>query len=356
MAFRQICGALLIALIGIPILFGVTWAVGLVKASVSAEFLTDLPREIIDGIPRTADDIFLALQDEKLVSDPAVRAWFQAAAKTGTSPRDLMEKTGILSWMRGSLSDSLRQVGEVLRGESPVLSISLDMRPLKAALFHPEMERYFEGILANLPPCDEPGLAVWKDLAAGMDNRHDLPACSPDPVIAKAAFTRERARAVGDMDDSVQILEDLRPFPFQRFGISKAITFLSYLLFLIPAFVIFLGVLIGDKTPAGRLRWSGISVLAGGVPVLVLALGIKTFALWALGGHVFSWHEPMTSDVGQVILSRLSWIPSHVVEAFFTPVIWTAAVVGLVGVVLLALSASARTSSPTVAAPAAPKA
>ncbi len=61
MIARQIIGVLILVLIGIPILFGVTWAVGLVRASVSSEVLSDLPREIIADIPRTADEIFLVV-------------------------------------------------------------------------------------------------------------------------------------------------------------------------------------------------------------------------------------------------------------------------------------------------------
>jgi len=343
MTVRKILGALLIILIGVPILFGVTWAVGLVRATVSSEFLTELPREIIAEIPNRADEIFLAAQNENIVSDPGTRAWFQAAAKTGISPRDLMKTTGLQAWMEGELSASLGQVGEVLRGEKPLRSISINLKPLKEALLHPDVDRFLEGTMANLPPCDEKGLQAWQDLAVDRGGRHELPACRPDPAVAKEVLFRERVRAVRDMDDKVEVFEDVRPFPFHRLGITRAVTMASYLLFIIPALIILLGVFIAAPSPASRLRWSGISVMAGGIPVLLMALVIKKYSLWALNGGFFSWRAPWSNDFGELILDKLGWIPSRIIDGLFSPVISVAAIVMVIGIVLLALSSTART-------------
>jgi len=348
MFIRKFIGAFLILFIAIPILFGVTWVVGLVKASVSPGFLTELPREIIDKIPASVDEIFQAAQNQPRPADPVIRAWFQAAAKTGITPHELMEKTGLLGWMRGELSGSLRQIGEVLRGESPIRSISIDLRPLKNALLHPEMDKYLEGTLANLPLCDAEGLKAWQARAAGFDSQLDLPPCRPDLVLAKDILLSERTRAVRNMDDSVQVLEDIRPFPFDRFGITRTVILTSYLLFLIPAIIILLSVLIATPSPAGRLRWAGISILAGGVPALVLAFGIKKFTFWALGSGYFSWHTTWTTDFGRLVMDKLRWIPLQITDRLFSPVVGVAAVVAVVGVVLLALSASARSKTGVV--------
>ena len=215
MTARKILGALLVVLIGLPVLFGVIWAVGLVRASLSSEFLIELPKKIIAEIPGSMDEIFTAARDERLNLDPGARAWIQAA-----------EKTGILGWMKGELSGSLRQVSEVLRGESPVRSISIDMRPLKSALLHPEMDRFLEGLIDNLPPCDDQGLQAWQNrLAAGFSHGEDLPACRPvEAAAAKDFLFGERAREVGKIEDTVQVFENVRPFPFKRFGVSRAET------------------------------------------------------------------------------------------------------------------------------------
>jgi len=345
MFIRKFIGAFVVVLIGIPVLFGVTWAVGLVRASLSTEFLVDLPQAIITDIPRTADEIFRAVQDDKFIRDPDTRTWFQAAAKTGTSPKDLLEKTGILGWMKGELTDSLHQMGEVLRGESPVRTISIDMRPLKAALRHPEMDRFLEATLANLPPCDAQGLKAWQDRASGLSYRSELPACRPDAAIATDVLFREKNRSVDRIRDSEQIFEGVEPFPFHRFGFSRSITMLSYLLFLIPALIIFLGVVIANRTGSGRLRWSGISVLAGSLPVLLLAFGIKKFSLWAIHGGTLTWRSPWASDIEALLLDKLSWIPTRFFDALFTPVFNVAAFVAAMGLVLIALSYSARSTA-----------
>jgi hypothetical protein len=342
MTARKIIGVLIIILVAIPVLFGITWAVGLVKASVSPEFLSDLPREIIAELPASADAVFKAAQDKDFIDDPATRIWFQAAAKTGTSMRDLMESSGMTGWMQGELSASLARVGEILRGESPMEAVTIDMRPLKKALLAPAVDKFLEGTVANLPPCDESGLKAWKDLAAGLEPGRDLPACSPDPVLAKAALLVARNRAVREMHDSVQVFEGVQPFPFHRFGITRGVTMASYFLFLIPALFILIGVLVGQNTPAGRLRWSGISVLAGSVPVLILAIGIKKFSGWLLHGGMFNWQSPWTSDLGRMVVDKLNWIPSRVINGLFSPVVSVAAVVTVLGIVLLALAQSSR--------------
>jgi hypothetical protein len=347
MTARKILGALLIALVGLPLLFGMIWAVGLVKASVSAEFLSDLPREIIDELPGKADEIFRAAQDENLVSNPEVRAWFRAAAQTGITPRELMEKTGLLGWLRGELSDSLNQVGEVLRGETPWRSISIDLKPLQNALLHPEMDRFLDETLKNLPACDEKGLEAWKEYGLWGGARRGLPACRPDDPLAKEVFREVRARTVRDMDEELRLFDNVRPFPFQRFGVSRAVTMLSYLLFFVPALVIFLGVLIAASSPSGRLRWSGASILAGSLPALVLALGIKSFSLWALEHGPLAWHPHWTTDLGDLVLDKLNWIPIRIIDQLFSPVVGVAAVVSVVGIVLVALSYSVRSQAAT---------
>ena len=339
---RKFLGAFVLVFIAIPVLFGVTWAVGLIKATVSAEFLVDMPREIIDEIPGSIDALFLAAQDAKVDLDPETRAWFQAAAKSGISPRELMEKTGLQAWMRTGLSDSLRQAGEVLRGESPLRSVSLDMRPLKAALVHPEMDRFLEATLTNLPVCDENGLRAWQNIAGWGGRVRHLPACRPDVALAKDVFFAERDRAVRQMRDSVEMIEDIRPFPFQRLGVSRAVTAASILLFVFPAIFVLAGALIASPHPAGRLRWSGISVLAGSLPVLLMALGIRRFSHWFFESGYISWHAPWSMDVDRLFLDKLDWIPLRVVDGLFSPVVTVAGLVAVVGIVLIAISASAR--------------
>jgi hypothetical protein len=180
-------------------------------------------------------------------------------------------------------------------------------------------------------------------LTVGFTHLEDLPACRPvDAAVAKEVLFGERTREVGKIDDSVQVFENVRPFPFQRFGVFRAVSVLSYLLFIFPALIILGGVLLANRTAAGRLRWAGISILAGSLPVALLAFGLKKFSSWAAGGRWMSWSSGWRNDWDAVLMDKLGWIPDRIMGALFSPVFHTAVVVVVVGVVLVALSYSTR--------------
>jgi hypothetical protein len=357
---RRFIGLILILFFGLPSLFGIIWTVGMIKASVSADFLTDLPRKIIADIPQTADEIFRDAQNKEYIGNSDTRTWFQAAAKTGISPRELMQKTGLLDWMEGELSDSLKQLGRMLRGERRPREIVVDLRPLKDALLHPEVELFLEKTLANLPPCDERGMKEWSDFAAAGGRHHELPACQPDLATAKMVLNDARTRAVNEMDNEFQLLESVHDFPFLPMGLSRVITFLSYFLFFIPAAFIFLGALIAASSPAGFCRWSGASILVAGIPALLLSLFVKYLSLWGIqAASVSSWHNRWATDLGDLVLEKVRWIPERIIDQLFSPVVWVALFVCLVGVVFIAVSFSVRdkapkTQTPAVSSPAAP--
>jgi hypothetical protein len=353
-AVRKIIGLILIVFFGLPILFGMIWAVGLIKATVSPEFLIDLPRQIIAEVPGKADEIFRDAQSEDYISDANTRAWFQAAAKTGTTPSQLMAKTGLNDWLTGELSGSLRQVGRVLRGEARPRPIVIDLKPLKHAVLSPEMESFLESTLNNLPPCDEQGIKSWQDIAASGPEHRELPACRPAPEASKAAIAAARTKVVSDIPDDVQVFRDVRNFPVLPLGLSRTITMLSYLLFLIPAAFILLGAVIADSTPGGFLKWSGASIFIGAIPALLLALAVKYFALWGLASGGFNWHGQRTSELADLMIDKLRNIPESIINQLFSPVIVVAAAVCAVGVVLFALSYSVRKTSRTAPKPAAP--
>ncbi|MGB8951160.1 MAG: hypothetical protein WCC06_00640 [Candidatus Aminicenantales bacterium] len=339
---RKIIGWLIVIILGLPLLFGIIWAVGLIKATVSPEFVSDLPREIISDVPRMMDDFFQAAQDEATITDPNTRLWLQAVSKTGLSPTELMEKTGLLSWMQDELSNSLKEIGQVLRGERKPQSIVINLRPLKNALLHPEVDRFLEETLRNLPPCDEEGQKQWQEFAAGYSHKDELPACRPDLEMAKDVLRNERMKAVHDIEDEIEVFENVHAFRFFPFSVARTITFFSYFLFLIPAAFIFLGVLIASSSPSSFFRWSGVSIFAGGLPALLLALASKYFSLWALKFTPMTWHEGWATELHELAFYKLRWIPIRIVDALFTPVIAVAGVVCLLGIVLFAISFSVR--------------
>jgi len=334
---RKIIGLLFIIFLALPTLFGVIWAVGMIRASVSPEFLTELPREIIARVPETVDEIFQDARSEEFITDDRIRAWFDAAVKAGIPPREVFEKTGLMSWMEDEVSDSLRQFGLVLRGERKPRPIVIELRPLKAALLHPEMERFLTETLNQLPSCDEQGMKTWAEFM-GSGAHHLLQACRPDPAVAQEALLSARTRLVEQIKDEIELMESPYRFPVVPFGLSNFVSSISYLLFLIPAALIFLGAAIGAGSPAGIFRWAGISVLAGSLPALLLSYGTKSLSLWAIKSWPHRWHEAWPTEFGDLVMKKLSWIPARVVDQLFSPVIGVAAVVCVVGIVLYALS------------------
>jgi hypothetical protein len=351
-AVRKIIGLFLIVFFGLPILFGIIWAVGLIKATVSPEFLSDLPRQIISEIPVRADEIFRDAQSDQYIRDADTRAWFQAVAKAGESPSELMAKTGLIDWMSGELSGSLREIGQILRGERRPRPVAIDLRPLKAALLSPEVDRFLEATLNNLPACDESGRKAWAEVALVGAAHRRPPACRPDLSEARAGLLGARERAVNGIDDEVPIFQGTRHFPAFPLGLSRTIALSSYLLFLIPAVFIFLGALIADSSPAGFLKWSGVSVFVGGLPALVLALSAKYFSLWAIGGGALTWHEHPASELGELVFDKMKGIPERVVTQLFSPVVLVALLVCVAGVVLFALSYSVRSGAKETPKPA----
>jgi hypothetical protein len=344
-AVRKIIGLILIVFFGLPLLFAAIWGVGLIKATVSPKFLTDLPRQIITEMPAKADEIFRDAQSDQYITDENTRAWFQAAAKTGITPSELMARTGLLQWMSGELSGSLREIGQVLRGEKRPRPVVINLRPLKEALLSAEVGRVLEQTLDNLPPCGESGQKAWQEIAAYGPRHRELPACRPGPAVSREDLLQARELAVGRIDDEVTVFNAARHMPAFPLGLSRTISLLSYLLFLMPAVFIFLGAVIADSTPSGFLKWSGVSVFVGGLPALVLALSAKYFALWAIGGGALGWNDHPVSELGELVFDKMKDIPERIVSQLFSPVVIVALLVCVAGVVLFALSFSVRDGS-----------
>jgi len=350
-SFRKIIGFLIIVFIGLPLLFAITWSVGLTRAAMSPKLVSEVPQKIIAAVPDLIDEIVRESQNADLVKDADTRAWLQAVAKSPTSARELLTKIGVLPWMQGELQEALTKIGDVLKGKRPPDRIAIDLRPLKKALLDPAVEDYVLGVLKNLPPCDDAGTRRWIENGRdGLDRVH-LPPCQPNLDAARAAVRLGQSRVVGRMDDSVQIFEDARFVPFEW---MHALTFLLYALFIIPAIFILGGALVAASSPADFLRWSGIPILIGGLSSLGLALFVRTsafyFERWTFFRHGRDW----SSDLGPLALEKTRWLLRLIVEPLLNPVIYAAGVVCVVGLIFIAFSFSARSHrNPAPSVPAA---
>jgi hypothetical protein len=332
-AFRKIMGLIILLFLGLPLLFGIIWAVGITKTAVSPEFVTQLPQEIIAEIPSIMDEIFVDGQDEDVIADPNTRAWFEAASKMDVSPRELMARIGLLDWLDHELSDLLEDIEEILRGERRARTLIFDLRPLKDALTHPEFFRYLEGVVLSLPPCENYEERDWERSTWREWDWFSLPACRPDPETFAAILEEHREDVLYEIPDDVEIFEDIGYFPF---GISRVVTWLSYSLFLLPAIVIFLAALIAASSPASFFRWSGIPILLGGLGPLLLSLLSRQVARWVIFFRPYS--DAWSSDLQNLIADKTEWIQLAVVDHLFSPVIAVAGVVCVLGVLLIALS------------------
>jgi hypothetical protein len=338
---RKIIGLILIVFLGMPILFGIIWAVGLSRAAMSPKFVSELPQKIIDAVPDMADEFIKEGQNANVVRDEESRLWFQAMAKTGTSPRDLLVKTGILPWMKNELQTALTDLADVLKGNKAPDRIAVDLRPLKKALLSPDFEAYLLSVLKNLPPCDAAGTGRWAAVATEGFGRTPLPACQPDLAVAQEAFRVGRERAVNRMDDEVQIFEGFYEAPF---SLAHALRFLLWGLFVIPAIFLFGGALVAASSPADFLKWSGLPIFITGLITLGLAGIVRSSAFFF---YFFRWapfrrgHE-WSFDFGPLVLEKARWAARLVLDQLFTPVMAVAGGVCVVGLVLFALSFSAR--------------
>ena len=345
-AARKIIALLIIVFIGLPVLFGVIWVVGLTKATVSPEFISELPQEIIAEIPDIAEEIFEEGQDEKVIRDENTRAWFKAAADAGVSPKQFMADIGLLDWLEYELADSLDEVGEILRGEKRPRPITIDLRPLKDILMRDEIDRYFMRVLEELPPCDEQEEGQWIRIGRwGLDDR-ELPACRPDMETAREALMEWRMEAVTDMENEVEIFENVEFIPF---GFSRALPILSSFLFVFPALFIFIGSLIAATSPASFFRWCGISTFLGALPALLLAFFVKHISLWGLGVAPFyssDW-DTWSPELQELVFDKVSWIPMRIIDQIFSPVVTVAVIVCVLGIVIFAISLMVRSKPRT---------
>jgi hypothetical protein len=353
-AFRKIVGALIIILVGLPLLFAITWAVGLTRAAMSPKLISEVPEKIIGALPEMIDEAIREGQKPDVVRDPEARAWLQAVAKSGTPVNDLLAKTGVTAWMQSELKSALADVGDVLKGVRPPHRIAIDLRPLKKSLLDPRVGDYVVAVLSSLPPCDEAGTARWLEASREGFDRGHLPACRPvDAAVAATAVRAGQDRVVARMDDEVQIFESVPELPW---GFPHMLTFFVYGLFIIPAFFILGGALVAAASPAEFLRWSGIPTLIGGVSVLGLALFIRSSALFALRWTPLHRAHEWSAGFGPLVLDKTRWAVRILLEQLMNPVIAAAGVVCVVGLIFLAFSFSARSKTPPAPAPTAPPA
>lgn len=352
--FRKFIALLMMILIGIPMLFAVIWAVGMTQAVMSPEFITDLPREVINEVPDIMEAVFVAAKDDKADIDENSRAWLTAFGEVDVSIRDLMAETGVNDWLENQLGDSLDAVAAILQGRRAPENIKLNFRPLKEALNHPAIDTYMLKVLDRLPPCSPEQMEEWKNAAFHTRDIEGLPACKPDVESLSEAVSLVKQEIVSDMPDEVDMIEGAEHLPYGM-DMARTAVSLSIIMFLFPALVILLASLIGATSKSGFFTWSGVSTMIGGLA----ALGLSFFVKNLLTGYMFTpefvhMHHAEMTQVEELVFQKVTGLTTILGEYLFGPVVTVAGVVCIVGLILFAFSFAFTQTKPQASRPQTP--
>jgi len=338
--FRKFIGLLITIFIGLPTLFGIIWAVGLTRAVVSSEFFSEVPQEFIERVPTLIDEVLVELERGDSIKNEDTRSWIKAIASAETSPKAMLEKTGILDWLKNELSQSLEEISLILRGEIAPRQITLNMRPLKAALVNEEVNKYLIEVINKLPPCNNDQVQEWLAVVSDPEHRKDLPPCRPLEAEGSLQVLNYHWRLkVEEIPDEVDLMH-MGPhdyWPNRGFNIAKSVVSLTYFLFLIPALFITLGAVIGTSPGFKVLRWIGISILIGGGLAFALSQFTGDLFQWGMGiGPQFSHHH--MDEVGRVVVEKFGDFFIFLMHHLFSNVNTVAGTVCILGIVLIAIS------------------
>ncbi len=340
---RKVIGFLVVALIGIPVLFATIIAVGITNSVVTPEVMSDLPREIIAELPSTIDELYTALETEKNIDDEKTKIIIGSMKKTQMTPGKIMEESGIFEWLRGELSESIKQFGEVLRGERSPDPILLNMKPLKNAILHDSITTYLKSVIINLPECDGTDIEQWKRIAFRNDwsdgfDLDEFPSCRPTGLeITDDLIKMFQLRAVEEMPENVEILDDWIDLP-RGWNFTKTISTVTYTLFIFPALLIFLGALIAATSKASFFRWAGVSTMVGGL----LAYGLASLLENIIPLSEFSFRYDLANTVSsrfeELVILKVGNLTEMFLNSLFAPASKLGGSVAIVGLILFALS------------------
>jgi Ca2+/Na+ antiporter len=347
---RRLIGALIIILLGVPLLCAMIWAVGFTRAAVSPEMISELPQSIATEVPRLVDDALAAAAAESGIKENS-RLWLKAIADARISVTDLMMETGVTPWMKTEMTESFRTVARMLKGETEPRPVLLNLRPLKLAIQHPAVDRSLNQVLAKLPPCDALQIESWERIAAAPDTHDNLPPCQPNAAVATAALQGARVDLIRGIPDEIELLQfDSVRFSHPRTNLHGALVSLAYFLFVIPGIFILLGALLAAKSKSSFFRWSGISTLIGGLISLGFATLLGRAASWAIAFAPYHRHvSEGGSRLPPFFVEHLESLFSVIGKFFFSPVISVSEAVCVIGLILVALSFAFTTDHQTPA-------
>lgn len=338
--FLRFIGGAWLVLVALPVLVGVTWATGMASAALSEGFFPTLADDVVAKVPGLVQQGFAAAQQPGAIQDPQTRAWVEAVGRAEPPLPGVLEQSGFNAWLQGSLAPSLRQVGRVVAGEVPAESPTIDLRPLRATLTSPVVERWARDVLTQLPPCDAAGLEGWRArLLVGTRGEGPPPACHPGDEVVTRAFAALHARAATLPGEVPLFRTGAPPLPFDWLPRSRG---LLWLVFLAPALLVVLGAALVGGGARGFLGWSGGTVLAGGAVAAFLAWVAGAWFVPLLPWDAVPWQSGpqaalWSSEAGRVFAGQAMDMAADVLDPLFASVRTVGLVVGGVGLALALL-------------------
>ncbi len=340
---RKTIAVFFIVCVGIPVLLGIIWAVGVTRAVVSPRFLSEVPREIIDKLPVMMDEVVASSDYDTAYMDEDEREWLKAARAVKTSPKQLMEDIGLMNWLRSDFTASLDRVGKILRGETDAGPVILNMRPLKEALKHEKVKQYLTDILQQLPECTDSRVNRWEEALAHIDYNDHLPACKPiDLQKAVEVVSLHWNHDIDEIPDEVNLVKSRRGdlFDHRAINFAQLVVTLTFFLFLIPAVFLALFALVATSSGPSMLRWMGYpTIIAGGLSFLLAKF---SYSLAQFGSHELSFGFDHVFNRGlwldDVMVEKFSDMGFLVLDHIFESVGKVSGVVCIVGVILIAVS------------------
>jgi hypothetical protein len=345
---RKIIAVFIILFMALPILIGVIFAAGFTRAAVSPEFFSELPKELITKLPGVMDEAILEINRGEFSADEDTRAWAKAIGNTQPSIRELVDRIGITNWMKTDFTQSMNELGMVLRGEKKAYNVKLNLRPLKEAFKHPELTAYLKNVLSKLPPCTAEQGEKWLKAYNDEFYTHNLPACQPPDIDKAIALIQAKMcdDTRCDMPDEANLFQvSDEPF-FHRnpLNIAAFVKSLSFLLFLIPLFFLGLAALTATFSGPSILRWIGVPTLIGGA----ITFGLSRLALAIFNSgfnhYTFFYSEHFHSGwaekeyVSRAFAEKVFGIISPFTDRLFLSVGKVSGIVCVVGIILIALS------------------
>jgi len=331
---RKLIGLFIIIFIVLPLMFGIIWTVGITKAAVSPDMVQKVPQMIISEIPDIIESSMEKIEISD-ISDADSKKIVKAMKKSGVSVDEFFEKSGLSNWLNNELSDSFYKIGEVLKGNISPERIYLNMKPLKEVLTGDWTINYIKKVIDNLPNCNEEEKKEWEIILKGDDFRSNFPVCRYLNSEAVGSFIKDKIKTeIEDMPDKVEIFRAGEEYPM-GLNVSKLTVSLSYILFLLPFFFLFLGSFIADSTKTGFLRWSGYSTIASGI--IPLTTGYLLKDIIKITNSFFNV-SVMKNSIDRILYEDMSFLTSKILDYLFTPVVRISAAIVLIGIIIIAFS------------------